>query len=88
MFALIPFSLTACEHSIDVQAPQLPDFPLGLKVCAGLAVPPIPGERGSPLTKEQAAVSLGEQRASALSKDRCVKDNQAWYLDLRKSLSK
>lgn len=80
--------LTACVKSIDVQKPQLPAVPLGLTVCANLAVPAIPGERGTALTKEQAANSLAEQRASALSKDRCVKDNQAWYLDLRKSLSK
>lgn len=67
---------------------QLPDIPPNLKNCANVEIPAIPGERGSPLTKEQAANSLGEQRASALSKDRCVKDTQAWILDLRKSLSK
>lgn len=79
--------LTGCGTSSDSKL-QLPDFPLGLKVCANMAIPAIPGERGSPITKEQASDSLAEQRAFALSKDRCVKDNQSWYLDLRKGIAK
>lgn len=67
---------------------NLPDIPPPLKDCAASSIPNIPGEPGTPLTKEQVAVSLSEQRASALSKDRCVKDSQAWYFDLRKNLSK
>jgi hypothetical protein len=46
-----------------------------LRACTGDAVPPIPGARGTPLTKAQAAECLAEQRAAALAKDRCAK---AW----------
>lgn len=82
---LLLLLLTACAHYVDAPL-SLPDIPQPLKDCAAVAIPPIPGEPGTPLTNEQVAVSLAEQRFSALSKDRCVRDSHSWYNDLKNSL--
>jgi hypothetical protein len=58
---------------------KLPDVPAGLQACTDAAVPPIPGARGTALTKAQAAEALADQRAAALSKDRCAKAWQTFY---------
>lgn len=88
MFALMPFSLTACEHSNEPTRLELPLPNPALQACAAEVVPAIPGDKGTALTREQAANSLAEQRASALSKGRCANDYRAWYLDLRAGLVK
>jgi hypothetical protein len=48
-------------------------------------VPDIPGARGTPLSKAEAAEALAEQRASALSKNRCARAWEKFYGDLKKS---
>lgn len=61
---------------------------MALSACVGVDVPPIPGEPGTALSREQAAGTLAEQRASALAGHRCGRDYNAWYLDLRAGLNK
>lgn len=82
IFAFLPILLTGCATSNEVEHLQLPPVPAGLAACTDAPVPPVPGARGTPLTKAQAAEALSDQRASALSKDRCAHDWRDFYGDL------
>lgn len=83
--AFAPTLLTGCAGStsgiIDIGAP-----PPGLVACTIETVPALPGDYGTPLSKAQAAQALGEQRTSALAKDKCAADWLAHYNDLRAAL--
>jgi hypothetical protein len=54
--------------------------------CVGASVPPIPGAKGTPLDKTDAATALAEQRAGALAKNRCAASWRDFYADVRASL--
>ncbi|MGA7675148.1 MAG: hypothetical protein WCA78_08895 [Rhizomicrobium sp.] len=84
--AFLLLLLTGCATSPDYVAPQLPAAGDGLAACTAVAVPEIPGARGTPLGKAEAAEALAAQRASALSKDRCAKAWAEFYSDLSKSI--
>ena len=84
--AFLLLLLTGCASSTEYVAPRLPEAGEGLRVCAAAPVPDIPGARGTPLNKSQAAEALAEQRASALSKDRCARAWADFYSDLSKAL--
>ncbi len=84
--AFLLLLLTGCATSTEYAAPRLPEAGEGLRVCAAVPVPDIPGAHGTPLSKSQAAEALAEQRASALSKDRCAKAWAEFYSDLRKAI--
>lgn len=86
MSACLPLLLTACAASTEAVAPRLPDPPPALVACTQAALPPIPGAPGSGLSKAQAAETLGEQRAAALSKHRCARGWMTYYRDLGRSL--
>ena len=83
--AFLPFLLTGCASSNDIAPMPLPDASAHLRACAAAETPPIPGAKGTPLTKAEAAEALAEQRASALAARRCAGAWQAYYEDLRKS---
>lgn len=87
ILASILMTLTACASSTDVLKPSLPDEPVDLKACVVEAVPVIPGARGTPILKGQTGGIIGDQHSSALMKDKCVKDWQAFYHDLRAGLA-
>lgn len=84
--AFLLLSLTGCGTSTEYVSPQLPAPDAGLTACTEASIPAIPGAAGTPLSKAQAATALAEQRASALSKDRCAKAWADFYADLRRTL--
>lgn len=77
--------LTGCADStsgvIDIGDP-----PPGLVACTIETVPAVPGAYGTAISKAQAAQGLGEQRTSALAKDKCAADWLDHYNDLRAAL--
>jgi hypothetical protein len=83
--AFLPFLLTGCASSNDIAPLPLPGAPAHLRACAAAETPLIPGDKGTPLTKAEAAEALAEQRAGALAAHRCAASWQAFYDDLRKS---
>lgn len=68
--------------------PSLPDVPGGLAACTVAPIPAIPGVKGTSLTKAQAAETLADQRAAALSKGRCVEEWYSFYSDLKAGTKK
>ena len=82
MFASILTTLTACDHSANYAPPDLPDETQDLKDCTSELVPGIPGTPGQGIPKSQTSMVIGEQRTSALSKDKCAHDWRAFYADL------
>src|SRR5512146_971881 len=81
----LPISLIGCADSISGTI-DIGEPPPGLVACTIETVPAIPGAPGTPLDKAQAAQAIGEQRTSALAKDKCSADWLAHYNDLRKAL--
>ena len=86
MSAFLLLLLTGCATSPEYVAPQLPAAGDGLAACTAAPVPDIPGARGTALGKAEAVEALAEQRASALSKDRCAKAWEEFYSDLSKAI--
>lgn len=86
MCVCLPTLLIGCATSNEVVQPPLPDAPAGLMACAGAAVPPLPGGRGTALTRAQVAAALGDQRAAALAATRCAGAWLVFYDDLRRGL--
>jgi hypothetical protein len=86
MFASILTTLTACGTSNNYAPPDLPEETQDLKDCTSELVPALPGKRGEGIAKSQTAGVIGDQRASALSKDKCAHDWRAFYADLRMRL--
>jgi hypothetical protein len=86
MSASVLILLTGCADStsgvIDIGDP-----PPGLVACTIETVPALPGDYGTPFSKAQAAQAIGEQRMSALAKDKCASDWLAHYNDLRAALT-
>jgi hypothetical protein len=85
--AFLLISLTSCDHSNEVQAPQLPEPKQALKDCVAEPVPALPGQPGTGFSEGETPGIIGDQRKSALAKDRCAHNYNDWYLDLRKSLA-
>jgi hypothetical protein len=85
MSVFLSFWLIACANSTSGTI-DIGDPPAGLVTCTIETVPEIPGEPGTALSKAQAAKAIGEQRTSALAKDKCSLDWQAHYKDLRDAL--
>ena len=83
--AFLPLLLTSCAASTEVVAPALPEAPPSLSACTQAKVPLLPGAAGTPLSKAQTIQALAEQRASALSKNRCARAWEEFYGDLKKS---
>ena len=79
--------LTGCATSTEAIKPNLPPAPSPLVACAQAIVPALPGARGTGWTDEQVVGIIGDQRAAAASKDRCSRNWQAFYEDLRARLS-
>lgn len=49
-------------------------------------MPAIPGAAGEPIVKGDTAGTIGDQRTSALAKDKCSHDWRDFYLNLRKGI--
>lgn len=88
--AFLLTSLTGCAtfgnsaSSISAaSAANLPPVPGYLRRCFNEVVV-IPGERGTPLTREQAVTTLGELSASELRKTDCGRQLLAFYDDVAK----
>ncbi len=79
---------TGCARSISYVKPELPDPPAAIRACVALDVPAIPGEPGTPLSREQSAGALAEQRGAAFAFRRCADGWSAWYFDLKDGLMK
>lgn len=86
LFASTLSTLTACAPSSEYVAPQLPAVTDRLALCTDEPVPAIPGEPGTPLRKAEVAGVIGDQRTSALAKDRCAHDWRDFYSALRKGI--
>lgn len=84
--AFLLLLLTGCAGSTEYVAPQLPEAADGLRACTAAPVPDIPGALGTSISKAQAAEALAEQRAAALSKDRCARAWADFYSDLNKAI--
>lgn len=79
--------LTACAASTDIVKPILPTETLDLQECTDEALPTIPGASGTEIPKRDVATVIGQQRTAALAKDKCSRDWQAFYTDLRVRLN-
>ncbi|MBV9548898.1 MAG: hypothetical protein JO256_04410 [Alphaproteobacteria bacterium] len=79
--------LTGCAHSVDVAPPQLPDEPPGLTACTDEPVPGLPGATGQSWDTAAVVGIIGDQRSSALAKDRCGHDWRDFYNDLVKRMA-
>jgi len=80
-------TLTGCAVSSDAR-PHLPEPTQDLKDCRDALVPEIPGVAGSSIPKSKVAGVIGDQRASALDKDKCSHDWSDFYGDVKRRLEK
>jgi hypothetical protein len=83
----LPIWLTSCAPSIEVARPDLPAVTGDLDRCTDAAVPALPGAPGTGWDGRQVVGIIGDQRRSALAKDRCARDWRSFYQDLRARLA-
>lgn len=83
--AFLATSLTSCARSIDFVPPALPDEAVDLRTCTDRPTVTLPP--GS-WTRAQAAEVIGSVRRDELYKDRCAKEWDRFYRDLRGSLER